>query len=1058
MFEGWYNKNMKVDVMNINAFVMKLGVFLLALFLFSGCGSNNSQTLPSTAPVVPDGNATTAIASMSVKGGSEKIASVSGGTVDIEIRGLTKSNTLASGDTVVAVYLDPDSSNSGDLTATTAVMESTGIAKFTYIAPKDLQAQIDAGNTGTSFKFYSQSDTSISTTVHILFDTTIDTAGGDPIASFTLSSYNFSVTSSSDTKEIKVTAKNSDGSYVANGKVGIKQLTNAGSVDVGSTNSEAVITKGIGTFTYTPPVDLINAASASPVQFQVCDKVNTSVCQVFSVSFTSATVGTVKLSVSPYTGTIVSAGGSLPVTVLVTDLSGKAVTEGFIEVYNASGATAGYFDKAEAPIGDGGIASFQYTGPSPLSSGYGQFIFKLKDYPQYYTTWRVNFVPPAGESTTPIATLVVDRNITANNTKSIPVNVAAFTSVGAYAQSGSVSVRPQNAVGNIGSFKETQVNVGKNGIATFTFNPPDPLVNQADQIFIFTSDSGVSTHMKVSYVPQIDAANPVADTLVILNGSDINITKNSEVVNIRIRVYGVDNNPFDGGNVKIQFPDVAVSGTDVGYFSELIVPCVNGIADFTYNAPSNIAGRSDTFPFVFYHDSAGSSAQSTLNVTMNPDPNQIVITTYELNLLPSDGNLSMGLETIKAFTAKVTDENGNEISEGNYTVSNLNTDLADILDTDGSASDTLTKNNEKNIVFRIQTGQVSGLIPLKISVVFRDVNGDIQTLEKVFNIVVFSGPPTSISINYTTTDFDQAYSEFTEHFVVTVADEYGNPINTQPGISVGAIVGFATLNAGDPYNPSNHIYFQPNGTTTGSINTTNDQFTTTNPILGNLVGQSGDYKLAIIPPEYHYDAGGKWDFNYVSTSVLNLVDEYNGANRSGLGFAIGNNQRVRTCEIGAKENATVTISDGSNQLDEKGRALIDMAYRPYLVGKDIVLWVNIVGYKNEDDSTGRVGTGRKFTLQGNGLATFLITIPKYASGHKTIYISQSGVNRQPYFNANFLSNLEATGDVQVSNEIHSAVTNCSSDIPGQAWVGFDYNSSAEGGTITITPVIRNEIQ
>ena len=207
--------------------------------------------------------------------------------------------------------------------------------------------------------------------------------------------YSFSVASSADTKEIKITAKSSDGSYVANGKVGIKQVTNAGSVDVGSTDSEAIITNGIGTFTYTPPVDLINASTVSPVQFQVCDKVNTSVCQVFSVSFTSASVGAVKLSVSPYSGTVTTAGGILPVSVLVTDLSGKAVTEGTIEVYNTSGAVAGYFDQSEAEIGTNGVATFQYTGPSPLASGYAQFTFKLKDYPQYYTTWQVTFAPPA---------------------------------------------------------------------------------------------------------------------------------------------------------------------------------------------------------------------------------------------------------------------------------------------------------------------------------------------------------------------------------------------------------------------------------------------------------------------------------------------------------------------------------------------------------------------------------------------------------------------------------------------------------------------------------------
>ena len=76
----------------------------------------------------------------------------------------------------------------------------------------------------------------------------------------------------------------------------------------------------------------------------------------------------------------------------------------------------------------------------------------------------------------------------------------------------------------------------------------------------------------------------------------------------------------------------------------------------------------------------------------------------------------MGLEETKVFTAKVTDADGNEISEGNYTITNQNTDLADLLDTDGSHTDTLTKNDEKNVIFRIETTQLSGLIPLNILV------------------------------------------------------------------------------------------------------------------------------------------------------------------------------------------------------------------------------------------------------------------------------------------------------------------------------------------------------
>ena len=61
----------------------------------------------------------------------------------------------------------------------------------------------------------------------------------------------------------------------------------------------------------------------------------------------------------------------------------------------------------------------------------------------------------------------------------------------------------------------------------------------------------------------------------------------------------------------------------------------------------------------------------------------------------------------------------------------------------------------------------------------------------MMNIVVFSGPPTAMSISYAGVEQNATVAKYIEKFAVTVTDAYNNPVNTQPYIAVGAIVEFA---------------------------------------------------------------------------------------------------------------------------------------------------------------------------------------------------------------------------------------------------------------------------
>ncbi|MEA3522469.1 MAG: hypothetical protein U9R50_05805, partial [Campylobacterota bacterium] len=564
-----------------NRFFMKLGVFLFALFLLSGCGSNNSQGVISNSPSVPDTNTTSTIAKLSIADGDVTVSQNNEG-VSIRVKALTKNDSLATEGTILAQYLEADNTGSGDLTPPAASI-SEGFATFTYVAPKDIQNQIDSGNNGTSFKFYSAEDTSITTMVSIDFNTTGESegGGGNPIASLTVSNGDMILSQDAEAVTVNILATDSDGAPLQSGTIRVRYPEDAVRVGLFSTD-EVTINSGIASFSYIGP---------DPIYYR--------------------------------------------------------------------------------------YRSFPYVGEDDLVV----FSFEYKENPTYVADWEVSFIPEVEPIEPPaptyrIASLAANEDITVTTDGEEPtIKVLAFMSGNVPVPEGTVSViyPPDVATKNIGTFSPAKAEI-VDGIATFTYTGPTPLIADVSQTFTFraTNYPTATDTMSVNYAPQIDIDNPIANTLIIMNDSDnnisngntIEITKYSEVVNVKVRVYGVDNNPFDGGNVKVQYPDIILSGTDVGSFASLSVPCVNGVADFTYTAPSDLQGRTDSFEFTFSHDSEGSPATSSLEMTMNPETGQIVITTYELHMLPSDGNNTMNLESKKAFTAKVVDEDGNEIGDG----------------------------------------------------------------------------------------------------------------------------------------------------------------------------------------------------------------------------------------------------------------------------------------------------------------------------------------------------------------------------------------------------------
>ncbi len=1085
-----------------NRFFMQLSVFLFSLFLLSGCGANNSQNSPITAPDnTTTGGGSTDIASLTIMNSNTDVVTVAKDSqnVSIAILALDKNSLAVDGAAILVQY--PDKPLGSFSTKTVAL--NAGIASFVYTAPSNLKGLIDSGITQEQFTFYAydseskKADTSVKIVLTVKFDLTADSESDDSIVNIVLTPQRYKVTQASQKVNIQVNAYNKNGYGVKNDTLRISDGDIFNTGDGNYPNSVTII-NGVGSFIYTAPVDFPDKPDLIEVSTSTISSSFGSVSQMLTIEFGPRTT-TPTLSVDNGSTRLTGDGENVDVLVLAKDSAGVPLQKGSIEVLYPSGSRLGTFSQAKVAINNG-VARFSYTGPTPLvAQAPKTFTFRFVENTSVTTTWTVAYVPttPAVDPipvTYPIDKIIVNKDITASSSgQTETIKVLALMSDNSLVPEGKIRVTLPDEVTSrdIGTISPREVDI-VNGYATFTYTAPTPLVSAEDVVFTFTSVTyHKSDTMTVSFSPQIDPAHPVANTLNILNGNDVDITKNGEIINIRTRVFGADNNPYDGGNVLVRYPaTAAIDGTDVGSFASLSVACVNGVADFTYNAPSNIAGRSDSFDFVFYHDSEGSSAESTLHMHMLPDPDQIVLINYELGMSASDGNNTMGLNQSKTFTVAVTDEKGNVLSsDANYTITNMNSLIADINDTKGNAAPLTIVG--KNANFSITSNKKSGVLPIGVSASFIDENGQAQTISQTFNVVIYSGPPTAISISYVGTEQDKDHAQFIEIFSIKLTDKYNNPVNTSPMIHVAGMAGYAKDKTVYPpiesaakatrdgvYTPipasanysDSHLYNGNLFALREDADISNYSDSQTQVVIGNTMDyditdlDTFNNVLVTFGDGYVYHKSGKWDIDFAdeATDTLILDEEYNNtSNGFDMGFAIGNNFRQDTCRFGEEWVLTTESDDGTYRVDSNGYARVRMPYDYYLVGKDVIVYANLVGDVLRDtDITARVGEAKKVTLRGHELTPYPVSyrIPKDSDATRGyIFAWRLKETEEWYRNANFGGfEVTVTGDgASCSAVAINDYRNCEND--GVAFIEYECRGGDSDGTISMSDaVVRPE--
>jgi len=633
---------------------------------------------------------------------------------------------------------------------------------------------------------------------------------------------------------------------------------------------------------------------------------------------------------------------------------------------------------------------------------------------------------------------------------------------------------PDSKFGSLSSsIEETEVSTGK---VSFIFTSPEDIRAIEGEIttvtLIFTEDDvEIRKTVQLSFIAGVE--DSTLPTVVIPNDlEEIILSSNSQTIDIPVKVFK-DITPYTQGSVNIQLPEKVLDGVDVGSFTSFSVPVnEDGEALLTYTGPSNLKALIDAgdlnSTFKIYHsENTSNENRKSLIIKYEVSGDDYIPINYSLNIITKNSDFSMGIPDIeKTFSVVLKDSEGNTINEKDVNISVLevqtqNSLIVQLFDSNTSSLvDSLSLELKNNSPFILKSKRLSGLAPIKVSMTFRDINDKVQTLSTVVNVRVLSGLPSAISISYLSTGQDTERAKYEEKFIVSVTDEYANKVNTQPYISLGAIVGYAVDGLEGSSRESNltkRLFYGKKdidfGRAEGVIDDLGDNDVHATTFSDTTVARSDVFqyvnsegansdKLLVFGRGKSYDAMGKWDFNKLDNSTLNLQDDYFGQTTGELYYAVGHNYYQDQCLDDGREWIGTTGSE-TYQLDDEGSVVVSYKYDYQLMGKDASIWVNLNGYQPNIAKNIRIGEVVKHTLRGIGLVQVPANgygLEKATSGNVTFQIWQENTT-EPYRNAHFGWSIAegsncAITSVTSSNPFDARTCNNGYSSEGRAYITF----------------------
>ena len=571
-----------------------------------------------------------------------------------------------------------------------------------------------------------------------------------------------------------------------------------------------------------------------------------------------------------------------------------------------------------------------------------------------------------------------------------------------------------------------------------------------------------SSTASVVAAPTGEITSPIATIVPDSATANIALTQNNEPRQIVLKVFDINNVPLSQGEISIRYPSEVINQVEVGSFTPVDkVAVVNGEARFTYVGPSDLVSLIDggyTNAVFTFFDTANPTKFVDVTITYNPDTTvpPPVLTGYTVDFVSSNQEATTELETTSVFTLSVTDDKGNLIPNEDLNssdITSLQPNLVKFIDTTGAEVTTLHYDGKNNITMTVKTYTTSGLAPFAIALKIKDANGVLGDKNVTKAITIFSGPPTAMSISYANTEQDVDRAKFIEKMVVSLTDKWGNPVNTQPTIYAGAVVGYATDSTSLTGNQ--YMIRESAVATIESDGADGALMTDTSGADFSAIDPYNDI-LMTFGNGYTYQGSGKWDIASVSAPQITMVDKYTSINpTTEMGYAVGRNIRQDVCEFGREWVGQVDSTDGTYTIDSTGSAVIDFRYDYMLTGKTIVFGASVVGTLNSTGEELRMGEAVRHTLRGHGYdGSFSCSIGPGQSGDcgVSVHLTDTG-----YFarNVNFAYELTSSDSIVVNSTTTSMFPDLyACDNGGNSYVTVNVTNldTATAGTIGISIV------
>jgi hypothetical protein len=166
------------------------------------------------------------------------------------------------------------------------------------------------------------------------------------------------------------------------------------------------------------------------------------------------------------------------------------------------------------------------------------------------------------------------------------------------------------------------------------------------------------------------------------------------------------------------------------------------------------------------------------------------------------------------------------------------------------------------------------------------------------------------------------------------------------------------------------------------------------------------------------------------------------------------------CADGVEWVGNVYPESGNYIIDDTGSMRLNVEYDYYMVGKAVMLWVNLVGQQNSNNTTVRIGESKKVTLRGQGLvgdtysfsAGFEGVVRLYVNIKNTVEFLKNG-----YFGyVVTVQSDDANWTNLGSSTENNGITYCYGDDnqSGAVYVDVNFTSETENeGTVSLTNVL-----